>query len=229
MEKIDLLDFYVNYSGAGNINSNLWIIGVEPGGKYKGKIIENYTSIKEFEKSNLCIKDDLSGERSQYYKRVDEIVKSLCENKSIIKDNKVNIDEETNFCFVTNLFPLNFKGIDGKEGLNDYNKNFGTNYKGKNEYYEDIEKSFNERFKVFENALKNGGEKTIICIGKGVEYKYRKFFSGNWEKMESDNPKVMYYKYEDPKGKKHHLFVIHHLSWHKPEVIHIKKLRDENL
>lgn len=164
---------YKNYKGSGNINSDLWIFGFEPGGDprdnsqdvYRGNI-ENADEECFIEYLNAPLYDEIEG--NTYY-----IIKDLLEKfnrKNCLAQNgtQFNIDADSDV-FYSNLFPLKFpaeKHKSNKEILDYYRKHFNDidpSDPNERRFYKDcwILERFMSQFSEF-----NKGEKRVIIITK---------------------------------------------------------------
>lgn len=181
---------YINFKGSGNINSDLWIFGFEPGGnpydesqkEYREKI-ENADEESFIQYLNEPLEDEIEG--NTYY-----IIKDLLEKfnrKNCLNQNgthfNINADSDV---FFSNLFPLKFpaeKDQRNESILNMYKKHFNnidSSDPNERKFYKDswIIERYKSQFSNF-----NNGEKRVIIVTKvNYDKTYLKliFGDGDW-------------------------------------------------
>lgn len=111
---LELFECYKHYKGSGNINSDLWIFGFEPGGNPFGKKENEYGLLKTALESNESgfvnylnsdLEDEIEGNTYRYVSMILEYFRrDECINKS---QNKFSIYKSSN-AFYSNLFPLSY-------------------------------------------------------------------------------------------------------------------------
>ncbi|MCX8106733.1 MAG: hypothetical protein N3D80_12770 [Ignavibacterium album] len=179
---------YKNYKGSGNINSDLWIFGFEPGGdplvnsqdvsrgnienadeksfiEYLNKI-ENADEKSFIEYLNKPLDDKIEGNTYYIIKDlVEKFNRKNCLNQSGTKFN-INADSDV---FYSNLFPLKFPAEKDQRNLdilNFYREHFNDiepSDPNERKFYKDcwILERFMSQFSEF-----NKGEKRVIIITK---------------------------------------------------------------
>lgn len=151
---------FCKYLGAGNINSKIWFVGVEEGGKP--------VSEKNLEKQlSTCKKGTQFFDNASSNTPVWNIISTLLYDK-FSKVHKLNIDEyreklfskEYSYFFLTELFPL--PKINISNWPENYFKIFGYN---NNDYYKYLSDIRSYRYPIIFNKWNEVKPKLTICFG----------------------------------------------------------------
>ncbi len=159
--ELELLEFYNKFTGCGNyLTAPFWFIGLEPGGNTQDCL----SNVDEFETKilNYDIKiDNNKGKGEYYYKKLKTLINDLGLGNYEDEKNNIFFDKNDPNIFITNLFPLNFKGTNTYVN-EEYKKVFKSIPDSKKEYYNYLLEN-GQRWKVL---LSNSKCRYIFILGK---------------------------------------------------------------